>query len=138
MQLIVALVLAVLAGVCGGFVAGWQYGAADCGREQAQRAGAVAVAKEKVRAGDARQVARLATDNAARAAQTEGVRRELEQSLHGGVAERECLPADVLRIVNENRAGGVPAAGPGADAALPAATEARGREGGDGGAGAGR
>lgn len=138
MQLILALVLALAAGVTGGFLAGWQYGKSDCAAVTAQRTTAGAIARERVRGNDARQVARLATDDAARAAHFEGVKRELEPRLAGGVAERECLPADVLRVVNEGRAGGVPATVPGADAGMPALAAAAGREGGDDRAGAGQ
>lgn len=138
MQLIVALLLALAAGLSGGFLAGWQFGKADCAAVTAQRTTVGAIARERVRSNDAQQVAKLAAADTARTAHFEGVRRELEQKLQGGGAERECLPADVLRVVNEGRAGGVPAAGPGADAGVPAVAPVAGRQGGDDRPGAGR
>ncbi|MCC6195700.1 MAG: hypothetical protein IT518_14650 [Burkholderiales bacterium] len=127
--LIGAIVLAVVVAAGGGLAIGYQWGAGQCAQIAQKRVVAVEKAKAAVAATDQKAAARLAVDDATRESHFQGVRREFTAQMDAkpDLAARECLDADVLRLINADRAGAVPAARPEPHPAVPAAGAGGGR-----------
>jgi hypothetical protein len=129
----------VLVAAAGAGVVGYRVGASSCA--SAKVAGAQTAVRRISRtvANDASVVERQQRDEDARRGTFGGVRDALNDSLMArpDAAGRECLDADLLRVVNSVR-GGRPAVPADAHQGVPSAAPAAGRDGDDGREGADR